>query len=324
VILETTSALPAWAGNTPEETVAEAQIVLTEALATKGAEIPAKLLADSYGVAIIPSVIKVGVVGAVRRGHGVVIVKDKDGNWTAPQFITLTGGSVGWQIGASASDVILVFNSERSVKGLMSGKFTIGADAAAAAGPVGRQVAAATDAQLKAEILSYSRTRGLFAGVSIDGSAIEIDQRAAARYYVATPGGKTAVPEEAAKLVAAVVAAADGVKTQAEPPLESTELVPHSDKLDALRGELAASASALNALLAPEWQRYLALPGGVYDPKQHITPEGLGAALGNYERVAAGREYGNLNRRAEFQKTLALLRAYRAAGTTIELPPPPR
>jgi hypothetical protein len=207
---------------------------------------------------------------------------------------------------------------------MLSGKFTIGADAAAAAGPVGREVAAATDAQLKAELLTWSRSRGLFAGVSLDGSMLEIDERAAARYYLTAPDGKTVVPEEATKLVTAVAAsAAPGSKVEVSTP---SELVPREDKLDALRGELATSATAMNAILPGEWQRFLALPAGVYDPKRTVTSDGLAAALGNYERVAAGREYANLNQRPEFQKTLSLLRAYRAAAgaTQINLPPPPK
>lgn len=311
----------------PEETVTEAHTVLNEALTTPGAEIPAALLRDAYGVAIIPSVLKIGFIGGVRRGHGVVIVKDKDGNWTAPQFITLTGGSVGWQIGAQSTDVILVFNSARSVEGMLRGKFTIGADAAAAAGPVGRNVAAATDARLKAEILSYSRSRGLFAGVSIDGSAIDINPTAAAQYYAARAGEKPAVPEAAVKLVESIAAMSEsGVKLEAAPVHEERAL--RVDDADALRAELARSALELNKLLQPEWQRYLALPREVYAQGDHASADALASIVGNYQRVAASPAYVSLNQRPEFQRTLELLQAYRTAVTTsteqpLALPPPP-
>lgn len=314
----------------PAETIASAQTVLNEALTTQGAQIPAALLRDSYGVAIIPSVLKVGFIGGVRRGHGVVVIKDKDGNWTAPQFVTITGGSIGWQIGAQSTDVILVFNSQRSVEGMLKGKFTIGADAAAAAGPVGRNLAAATDAQLKAEILSYSRSRGLFAGVSIDGSALEINPEAATQYYAARPGEAAAVPEGATKLVQQIAAAADSAAKEeaAVVPAVPAEVAPRGDNVDALRGELATSATALQGLLKPEWQRYLALPAEVYGGRQHASADALAISLGNFEQVAKSRDYASLNQRPEFQKTIELLRAYRAAVAAapqqpLDLPPPP-
>ncbi len=136
--------------------------------------IPAALLADAQGVAIIPRVIKAGFVFGGRGGHGVVIAKDKDGNWGDPVFIDLGGASVGFQAGVESTDVVLVFRNRKSLDRLLEGKgkLTLGADAAVAAGPVGRMAAAATDAKLEAEIVSYSRSRGLFAGVSLDGTVL--------------------------------------------------------------------------------------------------------------------------------------------------------
>ena len=136
--------------------------------------IPAKLLADAQGVAIIPRVIKAGFIFGGRGGHGIVIAKDKDGNWGDPVFVDLGGASVGFQAGVESTDVVLVFRNRKSLDRILEGKgkLTLGADAAVAAGPVGRMAAAATDAKLEAEIVSYSRSRGLFAGVSLDGAAI--------------------------------------------------------------------------------------------------------------------------------------------------------
>ncbi len=312
----------------PNETVREAHAVLNEALTTPGAEIPARLLSEAHGVAIIPRVLKVGFIGAVRRGHGIVIVRDKDGNWGAPQFITLTGGSIGWQIGAQSTDVILVFNSERSVQGLLNGKFTIGADAAAAAGPVGRNLAAATDAQLRAEILSYSRSRGLFAGVSIDGSVIDIDSTSSAIFYAARPGEQPRVPDEATRLVASIAEISGrGTNLQVAPMHEERAL--RVDDADAIRTQLAQSAVEMNALLKEEWQRFLALPRGVYDGKDATSAAQIAGVLRNFETVAASPQYASLTGRPEFQRTLELLRAYQTALSapaptrTLNLPPPP-
>ena len=170
-----------------DATVRTATLVLNEMMAIPARQIPQLLMANAQGLAIVPDVVKVGLIGGVRHGSGVLLVRDHRGQWSPPTFIKMTGGSIGWQVGVQATDVVLVFNTRRSVEGLARGKFTIGVDAAAAAGPVGRQAGAATDAYLQAEIYTYWRSRGLFAGVSLDGSAIRTDQTASAIYY-ASPG----------------------------------------------------------------------------------------------------------------------------------------
>lgn len=110
-------------------------------------------------------------------------MRQPDGSWSAPSFVTLTGGSIGFQAGVQSQDLILVFRSQKGVDSIVHGKFTLGADAAVAAGPVGRSAQASTDEQLRAEIYSYSRSRGLFAGVSLDGAVMTIDHRANQRVY---------------------------------------------------------------------------------------------------------------------------------------------
>lgn len=157
--------------------------VLNEFMHISDQGMPQSLLRNAYGIAIIPDVIKVGFVVGGRFGRGVLLVRTPSGAWSNPTFITIAGGSVGYQIGAQSSDVILVFKTPKSIDGIVRGKFTLGADAAVAAGPVGRRGAAATDAQLKAEIYSYARSRGLFAGVSLEGSALQIDYDANAGLY---------------------------------------------------------------------------------------------------------------------------------------------
>ncbi len=120
-----------------------------------------------------------------RFGRGVILVRDPNGAWRAPLFVTFTGGSVGWQLGLQSTDVVLVFKNRKGLETMLSGsEFTLGADASVAAGPVGRQATAGTDIKLNAEIYSYSRSRGLFAGVALDGSVLKVDNRAVAAYYV--------------------------------------------------------------------------------------------------------------------------------------------
>ncbi|MCC7635479.1 lipid-binding SYLF domain-containing protein [Stenotrophomonas rhizophila] len=140
--------------------------------------IPDKLLDEGRAIVVIPDTIKAGLVIGGRRGHGLMSVKNPDGSWSNPVFVKLTGGSIGFQAGVQSSDVVLVFRNDRSLDNLVNGKFTLGADAGVAAGPVGRNAAAATDGQLKAEIWSWSRARGLFAGVALDGAVLQIDDAA--------------------------------------------------------------------------------------------------------------------------------------------------
>jgi len=171
--------------------------------------IPPALLREAQGVAIIPNVIKAGFVFGGRFGRGVILVRCPDGSWTAPVFVTLAGGSFGWQLGVQSTDLVLVFKTKNGLNRILEGKgkLTLGADVSVAAGPVGRQAEAATDAQLRAEILSYSRTRGLFAGVSLEGAAILIDNEWNASFYgipgvrvADIMGGKVAEPAVADKL----------------------------------------------------------------------------------------------------------------------------
>jgi lipid-binding SYLF domain-containing protein len=139
--------------------------------------IPPALLADAQGIAIIPNVVKGGFVIGGRLGHGLVLSRNPDGSWDGPAFVTLGGASVGFQAGLQSTDVILVFKTRTSLERVLrgKGKITLGADVAVAAGPVGRQAEAGTDGRLTAEIFSYSRSRGLFAGVSLEGAAIVYD-----------------------------------------------------------------------------------------------------------------------------------------------------
>ncbi len=166
-------------------TVDESVAVLDELAKTPEKCVPPALLRDADAVIIVPNLLKGGFVVAARHGCGVMLIRGKDGVWSNPVFVKVTGGSVGFQVGVEATDLFLVLRSKRSLERIMqgNGKLTLGADASVAAGPIGRQASADTDAMMRAEILSYSRSRGVFAGVSIEGDTLRIDAEANQRFY---------------------------------------------------------------------------------------------------------------------------------------------
>jgi lipid-binding SYLF domain-containing protein len=166
-----------------EKRAENAVTVLKEMMAIPESSIPEKLLAEAYAIAVVPDVGEAGFVFGGRFGKGLISIRGKDGAWSNPNYIKLTGGSFGFQAGIQSSDVILVFTKPEGVNSIIKGKFTLGADAAIAAGPVGRSAQASTDEKFEAEILSYARSKGLFAGVSLDGTAITIDKKANTEMY---------------------------------------------------------------------------------------------------------------------------------------------
>ncbi len=182
--------------------------------------IPPALLRSAAGVAVIPHVVKVGLVIDGRFGRGVVLAHQPDGGWSNPVFITLAGGGVGWQIGVQSTDVILVFKTRESLNRLLRGKdkVTLGGDVGVAAGPLGRQVEADTDARLKAEIYSYSRSRGLFAGVSLEGAGLLVDHDANAAFYGPKYGRPTDVIAQSGSEVAEVNRLKDRLMRLTPPP----------------------------------------------------------------------------------------------------------
>jgi lipid-binding SYLF domain-containing protein len=149
--------------------------VLEEQRDDSDRRIPSWLLERAYGIAVIPDLTKIAFFAGGRRGNGVLVIRDKDGRFTNPIFVTLTGGSFGFQWGVQSTDIVLVFTSRKGIEGITGGKVTLGGDASVSAGPVGRESSAATDFTFKSEVYSYSRSRGVFAGLAIDGSVISID-----------------------------------------------------------------------------------------------------------------------------------------------------
>lgn len=160
----------------------DASAVFGEIMSAADKAIPEAILGKAEGIAIFPGTLKGGFLVGGMRGRGVLSARTADG-WSSPAFLTLTGGSFGLQIGGQAADIVLIINDRRGLENLVRNQFKLGADVSVAAGPVGRDAQAATDLQLRAQILSYSRTRGLFAGVTIDGSTIRPDRDANERFY---------------------------------------------------------------------------------------------------------------------------------------------
>jgi len=174
---------PAFASAREEARLIEASGVLEELHAQRDTLIPDRLLSRAYGIAVIPNVVKIAVGVGGRRGSGAMVVRDANGKFSNPIMVSITGGNVGWQIGVQSTDIVLVFTTRKSIEGITDGKLTLGGDASVAAGPVGRAASAATDQNFTAEVYSYSRNRGLFAGVSVDGSVIAIDTKSNNKLY---------------------------------------------------------------------------------------------------------------------------------------------
>jgi SH3 domain-containing YSC84-like protein 1 len=180
--------------------------VFKEIMDTPDKGIPHGLLKSAKCIAIIPGDVKFAFILGADHGRGIATCRTEHG-WTAPMFVAMNGGSVGYQIGGSSTDIVMLFMNDRALQHLLSDKFKLGADASVAAGPVGRDAAAGTDVTLRAEVLTYSRSKGVFAGVSLDGTVVEIDKDADRAMYGDTvdrhdiSSGKVTVPGEARPLL---------------------------------------------------------------------------------------------------------------------------
>lgn len=161
----------------------QSAVKVLHAFSTSDESIPQELLKETEGIVIIPGMINAGFAIGGKRGKGVAMVKLANGSWSNPVFVTLTGGSFGFQIGVQSVDLVLVFRHQGVLTEVKNGDFTIGGDISAAAGPVGRSSTASTDHKLEAEVYSYSRSRGLFAGISVNGTNLAIDKTSNANFY---------------------------------------------------------------------------------------------------------------------------------------------
>ena len=195
-----------------EETrrIDEAIVVLQEIMDAPDAAIPTAILGRAVAIAVFPSTVKAGFFLGGQRGRGFIAARDAEtGDWSPPAFLTLTGGSIGMQVGAQSVDVVLIIQNRRGLTRLLENQFKLGGDASAVVGPVGRSLEASTDLELTAEILSYSRTRGVFAGVTLGGATLRADRDANERFYgsrfdstdiVLDGDAGTALPDAVARL----------------------------------------------------------------------------------------------------------------------------
>jgi len=171
-----------YAGDEHDKRIVESANVLSEILSAKDQSIPSDLLQKAECVGVIPNLKRVGLIVGAKYGKGVITCRVSSG-WSAPSTVRIEGGNIGLQIGGGETDVVLVVMNQHGMDKLVKDKFTIGADASAMAGPVGRSTQAQTDAMMHAEILSYSRSRGLFAGVSLEGATLRPDNDDNAKIY---------------------------------------------------------------------------------------------------------------------------------------------
>lgn len=294
--------------------------IMDEVMSITGKSIPKWILQEAQGIAIVPGMLKGGFIVGVRHGRGVMVVREESGKWKLPIFIRITGGSIGWQAGVQSTDYILVFKTKNSVNNIMKGKFTIGGDLAAAAGPIGREATAATDTSLKAEIYSYSRSRGLFAGASLDGSAVSIDQDATSQYYKLTvPEQPHTYPPAANKLVKTVTkysaAGAESAVASASAPSAVAMNPPPSSDPKVVRAQLIDASNKMNAILEESWKKYLALPPELYQLDRDPPPDALKEIVNRYHYVTANQQYQALAQRQEFQETHRLLQQYLSMKT---------
>jgi len=181
VALGTLAATSALAQPSAEEQLREAEQLIGAFTDAGGDSIPVELLQRARGIVIVPNLIRGGLILGARRGRGVLSVRLDDGSWSNPAFVALTGGSLGWQIGAETADIALVFANENAVRNIASGKFALGGEATAVAGPLRKQ--ASSTMTFRAEVYGYQISRGLYAGAAFQGARLKIDRELGSRYY---------------------------------------------------------------------------------------------------------------------------------------------
>jgi SH3 domain-containing YSC84-like protein 1 len=209
ILMASTSAFAASSRQDLQDRVEAAKVVLNQILAAQDRTIPTDILKSATCVAVVPGMVKGAFIFGAQYGQGVVTCRTGHG-WSAPVFIRMAGGSFGFQIGGQSTDLILVAVNDRGFQDLLKSKFKIGGDASAAAGPVGRAGDASTDWKMNAELLSYSRNKGVFAGISLDGTSVTQNRDDTDTYYGAPQNfervlrGEVAVPEGAVPFVRTV------------------------------------------------------------------------------------------------------------------------
>lgn len=318
--------------NREETTLNDSYRCLKEIMEIPANAIPESLFGKAEGVAIFPNLVKGSFVIGGQHGYGILIVKNSEGKWEAPRFLSMSGGSIGFQAGIQAADVILIFCTQRSVKAALDGDFTIGADASVAAGPVGRQAMASTNYEFNSELYSYSRSRGLFLGVAVDGCVLRIDEKTNRNYYT------NGIPAPARSVVELVDSYVKEDGQAQSPNAEASSVAPASETLEApnsvasqmpvsdpfsapaadtpmtdreaARVLLVPAHENLMKILEPEWQKWLALPPEALKPgSTEVTPN-LQTLYDRIEKVSADPKYAELTARPEFDRVRGLLKVY--------------
>lgn len=177
--------------NSKQEEKIEASTQVLKDFSEMKDDIPQELLKITQGIIVVPKLINAGFVLAGKRGKGIAMVRLEDGTWSNPVFVTITGGSVGFQVGVQAVDLVLIFKHRETLQDIGKGSFTLGGDISATVGPIGRSSTASTDTKFEAEVYSYSKSKGLFAGISLGGSQIAVDSKANEAYYGNDDDAKT-------------------------------------------------------------------------------------------------------------------------------------
>ncbi|MDX1672680.1 MAG: lipid-binding SYLF domain-containing protein [Balneolaceae bacterium] len=167
----------------PEDRIRESMDVVEELVNLPEKGVPSSMIRKAEGIIIIPKIVKAGFIIGGRHGKGIALIKGEDGSWSHPLFVKITGGSLGWQVGVQKIELLLVFRDRETVISVADGEFEIGADASVTAGPVGRSASAGTNAKLEAEIYSYSRSKGLFVGISLDGAKLSTAEDQNKQFY---------------------------------------------------------------------------------------------------------------------------------------------
>jgi lipid-binding SYLF domain-containing protein len=234
-----TETTPAASDSREAAAITQAMTVLRDLQAISDQRIPDLLLSRAEGIIILPANVKVGLIFGARFGNGVMLVRNKDRSWSNPVFVSTGGGSWGFQAGGQVSDIVLVLTTRDSVEGITDGKLTLGADASVAAGPVGRTAMAGTSVTFDAEVYAYSKSQGLFAGVSLEGNGIFIAKKANRRFHGTDSAAeilesRAPAPAPAPELVAEVTKLTAGAQTavaeQATPPSAQPAAAPAEPK----------------------------------------------------------------------------------------------
>ncbi|MDX1928874.1 MAG: lipid-binding SYLF domain-containing protein [Pirellulaceae bacterium] len=323
--------------------IVEATEVLRKLANSTSEGIPDNLVAEASGIAIVPYYLRGAFPTGVSRGQGVLLTRDATGQWLVPEFITMNGGSLGWPMGVQATDLVLIVRSPQSIDNIRRGKLTLGSDASTAAGPIGRYESGSSVAKFQAEILTYSQSQGLFAGISMSGAALRLDIPATNAFYDLGTSATRYVPPTEKYLPPSVevlvneltrYTSQQDVRQPATSHLRNASYVSGQPlapmaavpSADARAVKLFQSVEALQAKVDEQWKQYFSLPPDWFSGRQ-LSAADVHSVLTRYETVKNNPQFAALRALPEFHQSIQELRALEAnLGGAPELrflPPPP-